>query len=61
MVITCTRKFGELRVPLQLFAVADNGMIGSNHWHGYVPSKISSVYSMFLRRDGTISCKVTDS
>lgn len=53
--LQCAREPGNLRDP---FAVAV--LTGNSHQIvGHIPLKISSLCSLFLRRGGTITCKVT--
>ena len=51
--LTCRREYDNFH---DRFAVA---VIKGNDIVGHVPKKISSVCSLFLRRSGTITCKVT--
>ena len=53
--LSCIREVENYRDPFAV-AVVRSGVI-----IGHVPRKISSVCSMFLRRGGTISCRVTGS
>ena len=54
-VLPCSRELHNLRDPYAVAIKKGSTIVG------HVPRTISAVCSMFMRRDGTISCRVTGS
>ena len=53
--LSCTRETGNVFDPFAVCVQKDGDIVG------HVPRKISAICSLFLRRNGTIRCKVTGS
>ena len=53
--LSCSREIGNVYDPFAVCVQKDGDVVG------HVPRKISAVCSLFLRRNGTIHCKVTGS
>ena len=51
----CRREVGNTFDPFAVAVMRDDTVIG------HVPRRISSICAMFLRREGSITCEVTDS